>query len=145
MRMLGSTIVMVLLVGGLALAVQFGWIAGAAISLKMTLGPIEQSGSKLTLPLRLTLNNPSGRTQSLKPQNVCKIFRWFVLDETSAFVQSSTQGDCDNILIERALRPWEEIDEDFKIKLEAKRFKPGQSYYLITRFWGLEQQQKFNY
>ncbi len=143
--MLGSTLVMVLLAGGLALALRFGWLPGGAISFEMELGAIENRGSELALPLRLALDNPSGRAQRLKPQDVCKIFRWFIIDEASAFIQSAPKQSCEGVMIERALRPWEEAEEKIILRLKARRFQRGQSYYLIVRFWGIEQRQKFTY
>ena len=142
---LGSSLIMLLLAGGVALSLRLGWLPGAAISFEMNLGAVNNRGGTLVLPLRLVLNNPSGRVQSLKPQNACKVFRWLVLDQTSAFVQSAPPADCDRVMIDRALRPWEEIEEDINIKLDAKRFKAGRSYYLIVRFWGLSQTQEFSY
>jgi hypothetical protein len=142
--MFASSLIMVTLVVGVVLAVQWGWIPGGDIYLEMKVEKSQLQGSKIKLPMTLTLKNPSGRVQYLPPQSTCRIFRWFILDERTAFVQSwgKDQG-CLEGTINRGLKPWQEIEEEFTLTLNAKRFKSGKNYYIFVSFWGLQKQELF--
>ncbi len=140
----GSSLVILALVTGVVLAVQFGWVAGADIYVEIKLDAPQTSQTKIKLPVRLTLKNPSGRVQYLEPQSVCRTFRWFVLDERAGFVQSAPPNkNCIEGSINRGLKAWEEAEEDFILELDRKRYKQGKPYFLILKFWGKQIETSF--
>jgi len=141
---LTTSLVMFALVLGIVLSIWQGWLPGGAIYLEVKMEPATIKQQTIFVPVRLILHNPSGQTQYFKPQNVCKIFRWFILDQKSAFVQAlETDPDCDPATINRALKPWASIEETHILQLDAKRFQRNQTYLLALRFWGLDQQVSF--
>lgn len=139
-----SSLLILIIIIGVVLAVRFGNVPGWDIYLEAHAAPPLISGNKINLRVRLVLKNPSGRVQYLAPQNTCRVLRWFVLDNGSAFVQSKPKRPtCLPAQIQRGLQPWEEVEEVFIMILERRRFKPNESYFLIIEFWGLRQSVAF--
>ena len=141
-----SSLALLVLIAGFALAMWRGWFPGGAIYLEVEVQAPQERGEKIILPLKLILRNPSGRVRPLRPQNVCEIFRWFILDGQSAFVQAfEKDAACVAARIDRALSPWEDSEEMVRIELDRARFKPKNRYFLILSFWGLEAHASFTF
>lgn len=135
-----SSLLTLTLIVGVVLALRFGLVPGWDVYLEAHAKPPITSNNKVNLQIRLVLKNPSGKVQYLAQQNTCKVFRWFVLDKNSAFVQSKPKrSSCVAAQIQRGLKPWEEIEEVFDVVLERKRFKQNEDYFLVVEFWGLRQ------
>ena len=141
---LRSTLMMILLALGLALAFRFGWIEGEPLRLDAQIKHIERQNQFLMVELELVLSNPSSQKAFLPEQSECSTLAWLILDEKGFFVQAKRKNpSCDKKKVKRLLEPWQEVKDHIILRLSAKRYDSNAPYFLTLRYWGLKDSLSF--
>lgn len=118
----------------------------APVTLAVKIAPVvilPAGQENVTVPVTLTLANPSDQPVTLKASNRCEINIWSVTDSKSGEV--TNHGICmmiyqpqSNTLAPGALQTAEET-----MSLHAADYREGESYTLRYRFWGISAQVAF--
>lgn len=88
----------------------------------------------LTVDARITNNSDDAIT--LTAPTPCDIFRWSVLDSTSALVQAQPEQICVQMIMTAELAGNHHHDESFTIELDPTLVHTGGDYQLLVDYWG---------
>ena len=97
----------------------------------------------VTVPVTLTLINPTDHTETLQAPNRCAIHIWQVTDSTGAIMDDRSM--CNMIFMPQtnALAPGERQSEEESITLQTAQFHDGETYTLLYRYWNISAEAKF--
>ncbi len=123
-----------------ALAAPMGVALAVKIARVVTLPAGEEN---VTVPVALTLSNPSERTVTLQVANRCEVHIWKVMDAKGDNLEN--HGMCYMIYMPQynTLAPGERQTEEESISLQAAQFHEGETYTLHYRFWNIFAEAEF--
>jgi hypothetical protein len=118
----------------------------APVTLTAKLAPIvvlPVGEENVTVPVTLTLANPSDQPATLKASNKCEINIWSVTDASGGEV--TNHGICMMIYQPQSntLAPGASQTAEESISLHAADYREDESYTLQYRFWGVSAQAAF--
>ena len=144
---LASTLAIFAVVGIASIAITQGWIEFDEDPIQLTLTAPEKVilPARGDVPLTYTVNlkNNTEEPVVLEATNPCRIHRWFVADAGGNFVQGEPEETCAQVVMNADLTPSSFVEDTNEIMLDAARYKAGDQYQLMVRFWGYDKVHVF--